>query len=304
MRPLALDLFAGGGGVSLGLLQAGFDVVGVDLNPKAARYYLRGMARHAPPGARFFFLCADALQVPLEGFSFIWASPPCQAHSCLRPLTGKDYPDLIPATRERLAASGIPYCIENVPGAPLGGFLTLLCGSMFGLATPDGAAELRRHRLFETSWPIALRPQCQHGHVGEEALSVTGTGLGVGGKTRWQERSPVTGHTPVDSRGRRAVVTVSGDRPNSANTPRRALSVVGQKGLPGTSKARRVVSVTGNTPQTNTDRNITRQTYSTADAQHAMGIDWLPMRFLSQAIPPPYARWIGLQALDFLTSGH
>lgn len=30
--------------------------------------------------------------------------------------------------------------------------------------------------------------------------------------------------------------------------------------------------------------------------QNAMGIDWLPVKTLSQAIPPAYAHWIGLQA--------
>jgi uncharacterized metal-binding protein len=36
---------------------------------------------------------------------------------------------------------------------------------------------------------------------------------------------------------------------------------------------------------------------STSDAQAAMGIDWMPMRSLSQAIPPAYAQFIGEQAL-------
>ena len=136
MRPRALDLFARAGGVSEGLLLAGFDVVAVDILD-CSKAFNRGPGnpnRHERPAV---FVQADALTFPLEGFDFIWASPPCQAHSVLRKLQpGKKYPDLIPATRERLQAAGIPYAIENVPGAPLGGFLTLLCGTMFGLPNP------------------------------------------------------------------------------------------------------------------------------------------------------------------------
>jgi DNA (cytosine-5)-methyltransferase 1 len=67
---------------------------------------------------------------------------------------------LIAPTRALLMRSGKPYCIENVVGAPLIDPITL-CGSMFGLRTPDGA-ELRRHRLFEASFPFAAPSPCQH----------------------------------------------------------------------------------------------------------------------------------------------
>jgi DNA (cytosine-5)-methyltransferase 1 len=36
------------------------------------------------------------------------------------------------------------------------------------------------------------------------------------------------------------------------------------------------------------------------DWREAMGIDWLPRRYLSQAIPPAYSEYIGLEALRFL----
>jgi DNA (cytosine-5)-methyltransferase 1 len=59
-------------------------------------------------------------------------------------------------TRERLAATGRPYVIENVSGAPMPGALTL-CGTEFGLQTATrhgGQRWLKRHRLFESNVPL------------------------------------------------------------------------------------------------------------------------------------------------------
>ena len=63
----ALDLFCGGGGAGYGLHLAGFDVTGVDLN------------RHS--NYPYEFIQADALEVDLSGYDFIWTSPPCQGYS-------------------------------------------------------------------------------------------------------------------------------------------------------------------------------------------------------------------------------
>lgn len=138
----ALDLFCGAGGVSEGLRRAGFGVTGVDINPQPN--YRGGV-----------FVQADALAYPLEGFDLIWASPPCQAFTAYRRRPGhvKARENLIPAMRERLLSCGVPWVIENVPGAPLRRDL-LLCGSMFGL-------DVRRHRLFEAGFPIE-QPSCRH----------------------------------------------------------------------------------------------------------------------------------------------
>ena len=111
-RPRALDLFCGAGGVSKGLADAGFDVVGVDIRPQP---------RYVRPGS---FVQADALHPPfdLTEFDFIWASPPCQAYSAatnVRRRDGVSYPDLVAPTRSLLSKGARCWAIENVPGAPL-----------------------------------------------------------------------------------------------------------------------------------------------------------------------------------------
>jgi hypothetical protein len=140
-----LDLFCGGGGAAMGYHRAGFDVLGVDINPQ--------------PNYPFPFIQADAMTFPLDGFDAIHASPPCQAYSMagrLHPGSSANHPDLIAPTRERLRDTGLPYVIENVDGAPLNGSM-VLCGSMFGL-------RIRKHRNFETNWPLpVLAPAgCDH----------------------------------------------------------------------------------------------------------------------------------------------
>lgn len=140
----ACDLFCGAGGVTKGLQRAGFEVWGVDIEEQS-RYC----------GDRFSQL--NALAFPnLHEFDLIWASPPCQHYTMYaRNLgTADNHPDLIPAVRERLIASGRPYIIENVVGAPLRN-TTMLCGTMFEL-------KVLRHRLFETSFPTSLTLSCNH----------------------------------------------------------------------------------------------------------------------------------------------
>ena len=142
-RPRLLDLFCGAGGCAMGYHRAGFDVIGVDLNPQ--------------PRYPFEFHQADAMEYPLDGFDAIHASPPCQAFTAYRRRgdgVGDSYPDLIHATRDRLDAAGVPWVMENVHGAPLHNPL-MLCGSSFGL-------DVRRHRLFETNFPWMALP-CVHG---------------------------------------------------------------------------------------------------------------------------------------------
>lgn len=145
-RPRLLDLFCGAGGAAMGYYRAGFDIVGVDLEPQ--------------PLYPFSFIRADAMTYPLDGFDVIHASPPCQAYCPLSAIraAAKMRPRLIEPIRERLIAAGSAYVIENVGGAPLQG--VLLCGSVFGL-------RVRRHRLFESNVHLwAPAPRHQHAKQG------------------------------------------------------------------------------------------------------------------------------------------
>ena len=148
----ALDLFCGVGGAGRGLKLAGFHVTGIDIQEQPLY-----------PGD--MFIKADAMEFPLHGFDFIWASPPCQKFTQLNHGLNKsttDYPDLIGLTRQRLIDSGALWVIENVEQSTLNDCF-VLCGSMFGLGVTinDRWYQLRRHRWFESPMRL-LVPPCSH----------------------------------------------------------------------------------------------------------------------------------------------
>ena len=145
-KPRLLDLFCCAGGASKGYADAGFEVVGVDINPQPNYPYefIQGDWR-------------DALDRFGDTFDAVHASPPCQGYSAMstcRPGLADKYPRLIEPVRAALTDLGVPYVIENVEGAPLVN-PTILCGFMFG-------RELYRHRLFETSFPLPLIVHPEH----------------------------------------------------------------------------------------------------------------------------------------------
>lgn len=137
MKPRLLDLFCGAGGAAVGYHRAGFEVIGVDIEPQ--------------PDYPFEFHQADAMTFPLDEYDVIHASPPCQAHTTMsnrwrgQYTLADEHEDFIAPIRERLVASGKHYIIENVGGAryymhdPV-----MLTGGQFGLG-------VHRPRFFEAT---------------------------------------------------------------------------------------------------------------------------------------------------------
>lgn len=197
MKPKLLDLYCGAGLAAKGYQDAGFEVLGVDIE-KQPNY----------PGQ---FVESDALEFMLTygpglramGFVVIHTSPPCQASSALTKGTnqGMVYKQMIPQTRDALEQVGLPWVIENVAGAPIRKDLTL-CGEMFGLG-------VIRHRFFEFGGGLAVPEQPTHvKHRGRVAgmrhgvwyegpyFAVYGEGGGKGTVAQWQQAMGVT-HTSV-----------------------------------------------------------------------------------------------------------
>jgi DNA (cytosine-5)-methyltransferase 1 len=150
VKPRLLDLFCCAGGAGMGYHLAGFEVVGVDLEPQ--------------PRYPFEFHQADALTFPLDGFDAVHASPPCRDHTSLTSVAGgfDGTGWMLPATRARLESSGLSYVIENVMGADMRPDL-VLCGGMFGLRT-------YRHRQVEVGGFGLMRPAHPR-HVARTATS-------------------------------------------------------------------------------------------------------------------------------------
>lgn len=131
----------------MGYHLAGFDVVGVDIDPQ--------------PRYPFEFHQADAVEFVKEHgheFDVISGSPPCQRYSLTQRIMHNEHPDLIGPFREAVLAAGKPYVIENVVEArselidPV-----LLCGASFGLHT-------YRHRLFESNVDLVVPDHPEHEH--------------------------------------------------------------------------------------------------------------------------------------------
>lgn len=218
MKPRLLDGCCGAGGATRGYQDAGFEVTGLDLYPQ-------------PNYVGDHFIQADLLDLTpddLAGYQAAHFSPPCQRYSKAANIHGSSgsHPDLVRPTRDLLRASGIPWVMENVEGAPLENPF-MLCGSMFGLG-------VKRHRLFESA-QLILAPRC--GSHRDWYVSVFG-GRAVGRQHRVKDR------------------------------------------LPGTRS-----------------QTWTKFDDELAVARAGMGIDWMTLDELSEAIPPSYTFFIGTQLL-------
>lgn len=143
-RPLLLDAYCRAGGATRGYQQAGFYVVGVDIEPQ-------------PNYVGEEFIRADALELLadqefLTRFHAVHASPPCEfATQMSARWRGKgtradEHPNLLTPTLALLRPLRVPWVVENVQGAHHWMRTTLtLHGGMFpGLG-------VHRPRLFESN---------------------------------------------------------------------------------------------------------------------------------------------------------
>jgi DNA (cytosine-5)-methyltransferase 1 len=144
----------------MGYHLAGFEVVGVDIEPQK-NYPFEFHQADALEALERFIEPSDGVFETIQAFDAIHASPPCQMYSrALRHMSAPQ-PMLIEPIKRALQATGLPWVIENVEGAPLATSSTLtgehgvmLCGTGFGM-------RVYRHRLFETSFPVS-GPPCDH----------------------------------------------------------------------------------------------------------------------------------------------
>lgn len=159
--PRLLDLFCCEGGASNGYHRAGWDVVGIDINPQPLYPY--EFIQDDAIAYLHWLIAGSGGPYWIDDFDAIHASPPCQfatVYGNNRAHVKDDHPNLIPAIRELLLATAafhdIPYVIENVEGArdhlidPV-----RICGTGLGV-------RVRRHRYFETNWPLE-GVSCDHG---------------------------------------------------------------------------------------------------------------------------------------------
>lgn len=194
--PVLLDLFGCEGGAASGYARAGFRVLSVDNDPRRARHN---------PHSWFVGDWREGLARALRSFEVaaVHASPPCQFYSITKHTHSVVYPDLVGPVREALTATGLPYVIENVVGAPLVAPVTL-CGTMFGLSARDVVDGnprlfLRRHRLFESNVFLMAPGPCRCAELKRSGWAVGGV-YGGGSSDRAHARNVRRGgYTPAKS---------------------------------------------------------------------------------------------------------
>jgi DNA (cytosine-5)-methyltransferase 1 len=272
-RPKLLDLFCGAGGCAMGYHRAGFDIVGVDIEPQP-RYpfefhqanafsfldWLHEAEYDHVDNAVTAFNCAGAHMQ--SDFSVIHASPPCQGYSRMRHLPwlkGKTYPMLIQKTRELLEKSGKPYVIENVEDAARDmGYSIMLCGTMFGL-------KVYRHRLFMSNQWL------------------------------WQPDHPK--HTEIIGSGRMLNDRVKGNDSGFVSLPSKHKLFAGRN---GSSDSTDQVSNRNYHSDGSVAMSVSEHNFKVSAASIAMGIDWMKRDELAQAIPPAYTEYIGKQLIRLI----
>lgn len=260
----ALDLFCGAGGATKGLQRAGFHVTGVDISPQ-------------PRYCGDIFSQADAMEFPLGGYDFIWASPPCQRYTAGAKKWGTQdgHPDLIAPIRSRLLANGVPFVIENVETArPWLVDPVMLCGTQFGLG-------VFRHRLFECRKPGSLLnlrvTPCEMCKCCDEfACNIHQAHVCD------CPCPPIEEWGFYDPYGKITINQLPHPRHDGRIGDGKYMTVTGHSG--GSSK--RDGWKNGNTEQ----------------AKIAMGIDWMTWAEMAESIPPAFSEFIGRRVFESMAA--
>ena len=166
-----LDLFCGEGGAALGYAQAGFRVIGVDMNHPTNPHATENFIKKLRPKDGHLIFKGDwkaGLELFWRHVDLIHASPPCQLYSGARGGRGDDsqHPDLIHEVRNALKGRDVPFVIENVKGARKQlDHPEMLCGCMFELtvkyATPrDPSNPLAKEVKFKTGKGKPIERDC------------------------------------------------------------------------------------------------------------------------------------------------
>lgn len=185
-RPILLDTFCRSGGATKGYQEAGFYVVGVDIEPQ-------------PDYCGDEFYQADAfefIEKYWRMFDAIHASPMCQRYSLgTQRWNASERPDQLNAIEDLLLSLSVPFVIENVERAPFRLATITLCGIQFGL-------DVIRHRRFACSHILFAKPHiiphpkrsdfvtcAGHGGNGSNKLSVWQNAMGIDWMTKKQDIS-------------------------------------------------------------------------------------------------------------------
>jgi hypothetical protein len=151
-----LDCCCGAGGAGKGYEDAGFEVVGIDIEAQpnycGSEFEQRDVIEYLRELVRLKRWLGE-----VPGLDAIHASVPCQAYTPVTKWRGDqaDHVRLIEPVRELLEEIELPWVMENSPWAPLRADVKL-CGTALGL-------RVQRHRIFELSWEHEeVVPRCAH----------------------------------------------------------------------------------------------------------------------------------------------
>lgn len=191
-RPIAVDLFCGAGGMSVGFEQAGFDVLlAVDRDP----YHVATHHRNFPYGkslmASVAELCGESIRQHLPAgaeVALIYGGPPCQGFSTMGLRDAEDPRNSLVDHFARIISEVRPraFVMENVPGMNTGDTSTIF----------DHAIRRFRGAGYRLAWPVQVLNAADFGVPQlRRRLFVLGVRDDVAGDIRYPD-GPPAGQAP------------------------------------------------------------------------------------------------------------